>query len=300
MYTAFVHATPPVPPGRRFFLLRGGATRVASVRGVARASQTPPTEGGVSVRGLSKTYALSGQPLPVLQEITFDVQPGEFVSFVGPSGSGKSTLLNILAGLEEPDRGVVTAGGSARRLGGVAYMPQRDVLLPWRSALENAILGLEVKGVPRHESRQWARELFAVAGLGGFEDSLPSVLSGGMRQRVAFLRTVLTPGSVMLLDEPFGALDALTRSEMHEWLLGLWEHGDVMYNVSTTVVLVTHDVEEALLLSDRVYVLSPRPGRIRLVHEVSLPRPRTPALTTTEEFVRSKAALLAAVRGEGA
>jgi ABC-type nitrate/sulfonate/bicarbonate transport system ATPase subunit len=255
--------------------------------------------GAISVRGLSKAYALDRRSLPVLEDVSFDVAPGELVSFVGPSGSGKSTLLNIVTGLEEPDRGTVTVGGSPRRLGNVAYMPQKDVLLPWRSALDNAILGLEVKGTPREEARRRARELFGLAGLAGFERSLPAVLSGGMRQRVAFLRTVLTPSSAMLLDEPFGALDALTRSAMQEWLLGLWERGDVMSNLSATGVLVTHDVEEALLLSDRVYVLSPRPGRITLVHDVGLPRPRTTTLTTTEGFVRSRAMLLRAVRGEG-
>ena len=249
--------------------------------------------GAVSVRGLSKGYALAGRPLPVLQDVGFDVAPGEFVSFVGPSGSGKSTLLNILAGLEEPDAGSVSIAGAQERLGRATYMPQRDTLLPWRSALDNAILGLEVHGVPKAEARRRARELFATAGLGGFERSLPAALSGGMRQRAAFLRTLLTPGAVMLLDEPFGALDALTRSEMQEWLLRLWE------GMRTSVVLVTHDVEEALLLSDRVYVLSRRPGRIRLVHEVGLPRPRDAALATSPPFVAARAELLAAVRGEG-
>ncbi len=245
----------------------------------------------VGVVGLSKAYALHSTALPVLQDIRFDAAPGAFVSVVGPSGSGKSTLLGIIAGLEEPDSGSVTVGGTARRLGAVAYMPQADTLLPWRTALDNAILGLEVRGTPRREARAQARELFAVAGLSGFEAAYPSALSGGMRQRVAFLRTVLTGGSVLLLDEPFGALDALTRSEMHEWLLGLWER------LSVTVVLVTHDVEEALLLSDRVLVLSPRPGRVVLSYEVRLPRPRHRAMTVSEAFVRDKALLLDAIHG---
>lgn len=247
-------------------------------------------EGTVRAQGLGKSYSYPGGLLSVLQDVSFNVEPGQFVAFVGPSGSGKSTLLNILAGLEEPDTGAVTISGSARRLGNTAYMPQRDVLLPWRSALDNAILGLEVHGVKRSEARRRARELFAVSGLGGFEHSYPATLSGGMRQRVAFLRTVLTPGAVLLLDEPFGALDALTRAEMQEWLLGLWER------LRSTVLLVTHDVEEALLLSDRVYVLSHRPGRIRHVQQASFPRPRSVSLTTSAEFVSAKARLLAVVR----
>ena len=269
-------------------------TRVAGTRQPQQLSTSPAQAvAAVRVRDLYKAYRLPGGELPVLQDISFHVRPGEFVSFVGPSGSGKSTLLNILAGLEEPDAGIVEVAGSARRLGNVAYMPQKDVLLPWRSALDNAILGLEIRGVPREEARRWARELFAVAGLGGFERSLPGVLSGGMRQRVAFLRTVLSGGSVLLLDEPFGALDALTRSEMQGWLLGMWER------LNVSVILVTHDVEEALLLSDRVYVLSRRPGRIRLVHEVGLPRPRTLELAASEELIRARAGLLRALREEG-
>ncbi len=249
--------------------------------------------GAVRARGLSKSYTYPDGTLPVLQDISFGVEPGEFVSFVGPSGSGKSTLLNILAGLESPDSGEVSVSGSEPRPGNTAYMPQRDVLLPWRSALDNAILGLEVHGVPRSEARCRASELFELAGLGGFERAYPSTLSGGMRQRVAFLRTVLTPGAVMLLDEPFGALDALTRAEMQAWLLGLWER------IGSTVLLVTHDVEEALWFSDRVYVLSHRPGRVRHVQEAPFPRPRSVALTTREEFVAARAQLLATVREEG-
>ncbi len=259
---------------------------------VALANQRVSAHATVTAAGVYKSYRLDGEPLPVLEDVSFEIGSGEFVSFVGPSGSGKSTLLNLLAGLEEPDRGRITISGSTDRLGHAAYMPQKDLLLPWRSALDNAVLGMEVHGVPREDARHRAREMFEIAGLAGFERSLPAALSGGMRQRVAFLRTVLTPGSVMLLDEPFGALDSLTRSELQEWLMRMWER------LSTTVVLVTHDVEEALLLSDRVYVMTRRPGRIKLVHEVGLPRPRSLEVLDSEEFVRSKSALLRAVRGE--
>lgn len=246
----------------------------------------------VRVSHVSKSFKLHGERLEVLHDLSFELGRGEFISFVGPSGSGKSTLLNVVAGLDEPDTGQIEVAGVSTRLGNVSYMPQKDLLLPWRSALDNAVLGMEVKGVPKKEARARARELFVMAGLSGFERSYPSVLSGGMRQRVAFLRTVLTEGSVMLLDEPFGALDSITRSEMQEWLLSLWER------LGATVALVTHDVEEALILSDRVYVLSARPGRIKLVHEVALPRPRNLEMLATEGFMRAKADLLAAVRGE--
>ena len=247
--------------------------------------------GSVSVRSVSKAYTLEGKVLPVLRDVSFDVRPGEFVALVGPSVCGKSTLLSILAGLEEPDSGEVRVGGVARRLGNTAYMPQKDSLLPWRSALDNAILGLEVQGTPREEARLRARDLFVVAGLAGFEASRPAELSGGMRQRVAFLRTFLTAGAVMLLDEPFGALDALTRSELHEWLLG-------MPAEPRSTVLVTHDVEEALLLSDRVYVLSRRPGTIKLVQDVDFGRPRSMEIAGGAAFRRARTRLLGAVRGE--
>lgn len=268
----------------------------------------------VEVHGLNKAYSLGKPPLPVIENVSFTVAQGEFVSVVGPSGCGKSTLLNIIAGLEAPDSGTVTVAGSPQRLGNAAYMPQGDALLPWRTALDNAILGLEVQGAQRDVARSRARELFAIAGLTGFERSLPAALSGGMRQRVAFLRTVLTRGAVMLLDEPFGALDTLTRSEMQTWLLDMWDrlrgpdltrsdktplrYRPTEVRLSSAAILVTHDVEEALLLSDRVLVLSRRPGRLELIHDVGFPRPRTVELTATEEFVNARARLLRALRGD--
>ena len=267
-----------------------GGARPSSIT-PERIENALPGESDLSVRSVSKSYTLRGHELPVLHDLTFDVQPGEFVAFVGPSGSGKSTLLNILAGLEAPDSGEVLLGGRGNPLGRTAYMPQKDGLMPWRSALDNAALGLEVQGTPRGRARESASELFAIAGLEGFERSRPSELSGGMRQRVAFLRTLLTRGEAMLLDEPFGALDALTRSEMHEWLLGGWRD-------RRTTVLVTHDVEEALLLSDRVYTLSRRPATILNVQTVPFSRPRSLETTATPEFQSARAELLAAVRLE--
>jgi NitT/TauT family transport system ATP-binding protein len=200
------------------------------------------------------------------------------MAVVGPSGCGKSTLLELIAGLQEPDAGVVSAGGSSdagARLRACAFMPQRDLLLPWRDALGNAGFALECAGASRASARRAAAPLFERFGLGEFERAYPSELSGGMRQRVAFLRTLLAGRPVLLLDEPFGALDAITRAGMQEWL------ADALAREPRTVVLVTHDVEEALFLADRVAVMSPRPGRVEAMLEVDLPRPRPRRATVT-------------------
>ena len=214
-----------------------------------------------------------------LEELDLRAAPGEVLAVVGPSGCGKSTLLALLAGLAEPDSGLVSVGGVTRageRLGRCALMPQRDLLLPWRSALDNAALALESAGVARAEARRRARPLFERFGLAEFERARPAELSGGMRQRVAFLRTLLVGRPVLLLDEPFGALDAITRGEMQEWLAA------ALAEEPRTVVLVTHDVEEALLLADRVAVLSPRPGRVVAELAVNLERPRPRRRTVTD------------------
>ncbi|HEX6799508.1 MAG TPA: ABC transporter ATP-binding protein [Ktedonobacterales bacterium] len=225
----------------------------------------------LDVRDVSMRYPQrGGGSLAVLDDVSLTVGDGELVALIGPSGCGKSTLLAILAGLEAPTAGSVAVRGDrdARRLGRFGYMPQRDLLLPWRSALGNAAAGLEAQGVRRAEARERARAVFGEFGLAGFERAYPPQLSGGMRQRVAFARTVLAGGELLLLDEPFGALDALTRASLQRWLLDLWER------LERTCLLVTHDVDEALLLADRVYALSPRPGRVLLERAVSLPRPR--------------------------
>ncbi|HEX5503168.1 MAG TPA: ABC transporter ATP-binding protein, partial [Thermomicrobiales bacterium] len=218
------------------------------------------------------------------------------VTLIGPSGSGKSTLFNIIAGLEEPDAGTVALDGDAgaRRLGRVAYMPQKDLLMPWRTVIDNVILPLEVRGVPRARARRQAAPLMSEFGLAGFERAYPAALSGGMRQRAAFLRTILAGGEALLLDEPFGALDALTRGQLQEWLLDVWQRH------RRTTLFITHDVDEALFLADRVYVLTARPGRVALTAPVDLPRPRTAALLTAPAFVALKARLLAVLRGEDA
>lgn len=228
----------------------------------------------------------------VLDHVTFDVPAGGFVGLVGPSGCGKSTLLRILAGLLVPDGGEATIGHDPviGRPGRAAYMPQRDLLLPWRRVLGNATVGAEITGVPRDEARAQARRLLGRFGLEGFEDAWPATLSGGMRQRLALLRTFLCGRDVLLLDEPFGALDAITRREMHEWLQQVLAHDP------RTVLLVTHDVEEALVLSDAVIVLSDRPARIVKQVPVDLERPRTTDVVTDSAFVEAKATLLEALR----
>ena len=239
---------------------------------------------------IGKTFPGTGGSASVaaLGGVDLDLAAGEFVSIVGPSGCGKSTLLQILAGLIAPTSGRVLIDGraSARLLGSVGYMPQKDLLMPWRSVLDNAALALEVGGVSRGEARRRAREALPRFGLAGFEDTWPAQLSGGMRQRAALLRTFLGGREILLLDEPFGALDALTRTAMQGWLLEVWEQE------RKAILLVTHDVEEAIYLSDRVYVLSPRPGVVRGCVEIALPRPRTVAQTMTPAFLEHKARIL--------
>jgi putative hydroxymethylpyrimidine transport system ATP-binding protein len=250
----------------------------------------------ISVEGVSKDFDSENGLVEVLRHIDLHVQPGEFVSLIGPSGCGKSTLFNILAGLEIPDEGSVKvdgvdATGSTEHF---AYMPQKDLLLPWRRIIDNAALGLEVQGLSKKAARAEAAGLFATFGLSGFERSWPSQLSGGMRQRVALLRTVVQHRDVLLLDEPFGALDSLTRTEMQRWLTEVWDR------YHWTVVLVTHDIREAVFLSDRVYTLTPRPSQVCFERVIDLPRPRTPDLLVDPRTAALEAELLAALGGERA
>ncbi|UCF10506.1 MAG: ABC transporter ATP-binding protein [Candidatus Bipolaricaulota bacterium] len=224
----------------------------------------------------------SERELRVLEDLSFDVRGGEFLSIVGPSGCGKTTLLRLLAGLLEPDSGDIDVVDAASPLR-VAYLPQRETLLPWRSALSNAVLASDIAGRPRHEALREARKLFVRFGLSGFEDHYPSQLSGGMRQRLAIVRTFLAHREVLLLDEPFGALDPLTRASLQDWLIEVWQA------LAKTVVLVTHDAEEALLLSDRLLVLSPRPASARSLDVVSLGRPR---VRSDRALMEARAALL--------
>ena len=277
-------------------MTEGGPARRDAGCDPAAPAATPTTAPLLDIRHLSASYREGGRTLPVLDDVALTVGGGEFVALIGPSGSGKSTLLDLVAGLADPDRGEIRFGGGPTtapgRLGRAAYMRQRDLLLPWRTALDNAAVGLEAGGTARRAARAAARARFSEFGLAGFEGAYPGQLSGGMRQRVAFLRTALLRRPLLLLDEPFGALDALTRAAMQEWLL---DRLDAEGDRRPAVLLVTHDVEEAVLLADRVVALTPAPGRVARVEPIALPRPRRRETVTDPAFVRHKGALLAAL-----
>ena len=247
------------------------------------------------VDALTKSFPQPGRnrpDLPVLGGVSFTAEPGEFVSVIGPSGCGKSTVFAMLAGLDHPDSGSVRVGADTATAGHCAYMPQKDLLFPWRTVLDNTVLGLQVQGVPKAQARERARALFPVFGLSGFEDARPAELSGGMRQRAALLRTVVQDRELLLLDEPFGALDALTRTEMQTWLQEVWQRYRWM------VLMITHDIREAVYLSDRVVVLSARPATVRHEVRVDLPRPRELSMMTSPEFVALEAELVSVLHEE--
>jgi len=230
-------------------------------------------ETAIRVCGVAKSFSGRGQTIPVLHGISFDVELSSWTTLLGPSGCGKTTLLRLLAGLIEPDDGSVSLAAGTR----TAYLPQRDTLLPWRSVLDNAILASEIEGGSVSGARTEAVRLFAEFGLAGFESLYPAQLSGGMRQRLALIRTFLAHRGILLLDEPLGALDPLTRASLQDWLLDVWGE------MRKTIVLVTHDVEEALLLSDRVLVLSDRPSTIDQEMCLDMPRPRDRASVNLAE-----------------
>lgn len=256
-------------------------------------SEALRTQHRILADGVTKSFpGRRSAPVKVLSDVNLSVADGEFVSIIGPSGCGKSTLFNILAGLTVPDEGDIIVHG--KQVTGTsdhfAYMPQKDLLLPWRRIIDNTALGLEVQGMRRKAARRIAGELFDTFGLTGFERSWPHQLSGGMRQRAALLRTVVQDRDVLLLDEPFGALDSLTRTDMQTWLAQIWE------KYHWTIVLITHDIREAVILSDRIYTMSRRPGRIQSEHVVDLPRPRTEEMFTDPRAIRLEADLMASLR----
>ena len=223
----------------------------------------------LQIENVSKTFEDRSSRVHVLDGVSFQIHHGSWTTLLGPSGCGKTTLLRILAGLELPDSGqVCTENGESNVIGMTAYLPQNDTLLPWRTALGNAVLSSEIEGRSISEARREALALFDHFGLKGFEDAYPRQLSGGMRQRLALIRTFLAHRTILLLDEPLGALDPLTRATLQDWLLAVWSE------LRKTVLLVTHDAEEALLLSDRILVLTERPARVQLDQNVELPRPR--------------------------
>ncbi|WP_216002765.1 ABC transporter ATP-binding protein [Citreicella sp. C3M06] len=247
----------------------------------------------LDLRNLSKTFG----EVQALSNVNLKVAPGEFVTLVGPSGCGKSTLFSLLSGLEDADAGSTVrfedrSVMSKDLLGKVSFMPQRDLLLAWRNVIDNAILPLEMEGANRSQARKQAQRMLPEFGLAGFADKFPHELSGGMRQRVALMRTFLFKRDLMLLDEPFGALDALTRTMMQRWLLDVWQKH------KRTVLFITHDVDEAIFLGDRVLVMSARPGGIKLERKIDLPRPRNADAVTSPEFISLKRDLLEAIEEE--
>jgi ABC-type nitrate/sulfonate/bicarbonate transport system ATPase subunit len=258
-----------------------------------------PVQGAplIQLVNLGKRFGQGASEVVAVKGVDIALQKGEFVTLIGPSGSGKSTLFNMIAGLLAPDDdGSVLFNGRLQKhgelLGKVSFMPQRDLLLPWRTVLDNAIVALEVEGLPKARARDKARALFPEFGLAGFEDKYPHELSGGMRQRVALMRTFLFERDLILLDEPFGALDALTRSLMQRWLLDIWAHH------KRTVLFITHDIDEAIFLGDKVAVMSTRPGTIKYTETIDLPRPRKAEVATSAAFSAIKKRLLAVVEEE--
>ncbi|MBJ7329961.1 MAG: ABC transporter ATP-binding protein [Solirubrobacteraceae bacterium] len=252
-------------------------SKTTAPAGVPAGAPERPGGPAVRLRGVDHGYA----GLDVLSGISLEVGAGEVVALVGPSGCGKSTLLELVCALQSPVSGTVDTAPAA-------LVPQHDALLPWADSLDNAALGLRIAGARRRDARAAAEPLLAELGLGGFERARPHELSGGMRQRVAVARALLTSRSVLCLDEPFGALDAITRADMHRWL------AETLLREPRTVLLVTHDVEEAIVLADRVCVLSSRPGRIVAEFAVGGDRPRDPA---DPELVALRRDALEALRG---
>ena len=242
----------------------------------------------IEVRGVSKIFRRNDEEILAMRETTFSVEEGRFASIIGPSGCGKSTLFNIMAGLLPPTTGEVLADGQSilGKAGYVGYMLQKDMLLPWRTILDNIILGMEVRGIPRKQSVERALPLMERYGLKGFDKHYPKELSGGMRQRAALLRTLLYDRDIILLDEPFGALDAQTRLVMQNWLLQLWQ------DFGKTILFVTHDIDEAIYLSDDIYVFSGRPGGIKTKITVTMERPRETEDMTSPAFMALKSHLL--------
>ncbi|NLY17756.1 MAG: ABC transporter ATP-binding protein [Clostridiaceae bacterium] len=248
----------------------------------------------VDIKGLSKTYKIGGEKLPVLKEVYLSAGKGSFISVIGPSGCGKSTLFRTIAGLEKEFSGTVMVNEQDIRSNPprLAYMFQKDLLLPWRTVIKNIVLPLELSGKLKEADIKNLEVLINEFGLAGFENAYPHELSGGMRQRAALLRTWLMDGDIILLDEPFGALDALTRINMQDWLIKVWE------NHRKTVLFITHDIEEAVYLSDRIFVMSKRPGTIIDNVAIEFERPRNRNMLYTEVFLEYKKRLVTLLKDD--
>lgn len=230
----------------------------------------------LEVKNIIKTF----EDILVVDSISLNLKENEFVSLLGPSGSGKSTIFNIIAGLLKPDDGkiLIDSEDFTGKTGRVSYMYQKDLLLPWKKIIDNVALPLVVKGMKKKEAREKAAEYFRIFGLEGFEMKYPFQLSGGMRQRAALMRTYMFSKDIILLDEPFGGLDAITKRKMQYWLL------EVLENLRASILFITHDIEEAIFLSDRIYILSDRPAKVKEEIKIDLPKPRKSEIITSTEF----------------
>lgn len=245
----------------------------------------------VKIENLGKTFVGKKSSLEVLNNINIELYENQFVSMIGPSGCGKSTVLRILAGLEKDFSGNITVNGESIKTSSFqfGYMPQKDLLMPWRTVYKNIILPLEINGMQDWIEKYEVGNLIKEFGLDGFENFYPGEISGGMKQRAAILRTFLMNSDIMLLDEPFGALDAITRIKMQEWLL------KVLIEHKKTVLFITHDIEEAIFLSDRIYVLSDRPAHVIKTLDIEFLRPRKREMLSSHEFLEYKNVLLKAL-----
>lgn len=252
------------------------------------------TRGQVTLRDVSITFSRAGESVDAVRDVSFTVEPGEFVALLGASGCGKSTLLNTVAGFITPSHGQVCVDGEPVTKPGAdrGMVFQQHALFPWKTVQENVEFGLKMRKMPRKERQETARMFLDLVGLDGFGASYPAQLSGGMQQRVGLARVLVNQPRVMLMDEPFAALDAQSRLLMQELLLHIWQE------IRTTVLFVTHDVDEAIFLSDRIMVMSARPGRIKRELQVPLARPRTPEMSAGETYMRLKLNALAAIREE--
>jgi len=249
------------------------------------------TEPKIEFKNVHKDFFSKTDVLRVLEDINITVISGEFVSIIGPSGCGKSTILDVLTGIVPDYDGSVNVDGiplekSNKRMG---YMQQKDLLMPWRTLMDNVLLPLEIQGENIQESKKRIVDMLPIFGLDGFEESYPHELSGGMRQRAALLRTILVDSDIMLLDEPFGALDAINRSKMQEWLLKIWNE------YKHTVIFITHDIEEAIYLSDKIFILSNRPAKVLNELKIEFERPRSKDILVKPEFLEYKKKMIEAL-----
>lgn len=261
---------------------------------IAHNPDPAPCKGHIQVRGFGLSYPTVDGDVQAVSHVDLDVQPGEFVSILGPSGCGKSTLLNALAGFLKPTRGAVEVDGAPIDGPGAdrGMIFQHYSLFPWMTVVENVEFGLKMKGIERGQRRAAARTLLGLTGLSDFENHYPDRLSGGMKQRVGIVRALATGPRILLLDEPFGALDAQTRLIMQQILTNIWQQ------LRISVLFVTHDIDEAVFLSDRIYVMSAKPGSIKAEVRVPLQRPRDPQVVVDPTFVRLRAELMALIREE--